>query len=350
MYRFKKIIGYVAQDDIVLPELTVRENILHSARIRLPTSWNEGQIQKHVDDIIICLGLAHVQHSQVGDTVKPVISGGQRKRVSIGIELAAAPMVLVLDEPTSGLDATSALSIIEILKELSRLGITVVCIIHQPRLEIFQSLDRLLLLTAGREIYFAEAADAVSYFKEAGFVIPAHHNPADVLLDIISGHGHRYAQNGLATSELTVARLVSRWEETKKLRTERSSNPTLKQADLLQTVLHSVRNRGASWVRQAYFCFCRSLKQQTRQLSGFLLEISVGAIAGLLIGLSVYRLDGLLFQGVFTSPFEPLSSAVNYTLVPQLGLLCSLAIGLAAAAPGVKTFGEESKFTTSMPI
>ena len=80
------------QDDIVLPELTVRENILHSARIRLPSNWTNNDIEHHVDILIGCLQLSHVKDSLVGSTAAPVISGGQRKRVSIGMELAAAPM------------------------------------------------------------------------------------------------------------------------------------------------------------------------------------------------------------------------------------------------------------------
>lgn len=116
MSKYKKLIGYVPQDDIVLPELTVRENILHSARVRLPKTWRDQAIQAYVDALISCIGLSHVQHSLVGDAVRPVISGGQRKRVSIGMELAAAPMAIFLDEPTSGLDATSASSIMRLLK------------------------------------------------------------------------------------------------------------------------------------------------------------------------------------------------------------------------------------------
>ncbi|KAL8687702.1 MAG: hypothetical protein Q9218_006202 [Villophora microphyllina] len=163
--RYKKIIGYVPQDDIVLPELTVRENILHSARIRLPSSWTDAQIQRHVDILISCLQLAHVKDSLVGSAAKPVISGGQRKRVSIGIELAAAPMALFLDEPTSGLDATSASSIMMTLKELSRLNITVITIIHQPRAEIFESLDSLMLFGRGRVIYQGLERDVQPYFE-----------------------------------------------------------------------------------------------------------------------------------------------------------------------------------------
>lgn len=100
--RYKKIYGYVPQDDILHPELTVRENIMHAAKIRLPTKWTQAAKRDHVDAILACLQLSHVQHSRVGDPRHPLISGGQRKRVNIGIELASAPMALFLDEPTSG--------------------------------------------------------------------------------------------------------------------------------------------------------------------------------------------------------------------------------------------------------
>ena len=100
--RYRKLYGYVPQDDILHPELTVRENIMHAAKVRLPAKWEQAEILDHVDAILGCLQLSHVQHSRVGDPRHPLISGGQRKRVNIGMELASAPMALFLDEPTSG--------------------------------------------------------------------------------------------------------------------------------------------------------------------------------------------------------------------------------------------------------
>ncbi|KAL2016210.1 hypothetical protein VTK56DRAFT_4067 [Thermocarpiscus australiensis] len=147
--RCKKLIGYVSQDDIVLPELTVYESILHSARIRLPRTLKDADVLAHVDAVIDCLELTHVKDSMVGSVGKPIISGGQRKRVSIGMELAAAPMAIFLDEPTSGLDATAANSIMRTLKALARLGISVIVTIHQPRKEIFDMIDDLILLAEG---------------------------------------------------------------------------------------------------------------------------------------------------------------------------------------------------------
>lgn len=194
--RYKKIIGYVPQDDIVLPELTVRENILHSARIRLPSDWKEYEIQEHVDILLRCLHLYHVKNSLVGSPAAPVISGGERKRVSIGIELAAAPMALFLDEPTSGLDATSASSIMMTLKALSRLGITIVAIIHQPRHEIFEALDFIHLMGAGRVIYSGKEDDVQPYFEQCGYSFPKRANPADTIMDIIAGEGYLYKKTG----------------------------------------------------------------------------------------------------------------------------------------------------------
>ena len=95
--RYKKFIGYVPQENVLLPELTVRKTMMRSARIRLPRSWTNLECERHVDLLLRCLGLDHVQHNIVGDPSNHRLSGGERKRVSTSIELAAAPMVLFLD-------------------------------------------------------------------------------------------------------------------------------------------------------------------------------------------------------------------------------------------------------------
>ena len=106
-----------------------------------------------MDAVISCLGLTEIKYSVVGSPDKPTISGGQRKRVSIGMEIAAAPMAIFLDEPTSGLDASSATSVMKLLHALTRHGMTIVVIIHQPRPEIFATIDSLLLLSGGETVY-----------------------------------------------------------------------------------------------------------------------------------------------------------------------------------------------------
>ncbi|KAF2711275.1 ABC transporter-like protein [Pleomassaria siparia CBS 279.74] len=363
MSKYKKLIGYVPQDDIVLPELTVRENILHSARVRLPMSWRDKDIQKFVDSLISCIGLSHVQHSLVGDASKPVISGGQRKRVSIGMELAAAPMTIFLDEPTSGLDATGASSIMRLLKAITELGVTTITIIHQPREQIFSGFDNLLLLGNGSEIYAGPTGYAPIYFDSLGFKFPTRANPADTIMDIITGNGLEYTTDP-AWSSSPVDRLIEQWRthadksardndiqlfrqntvaasRAKTLRSPKRPVSIISTPEQEQSLLQTMKKRGSSWPAQAYYCSKRSITQQVRNKGSFFFEIGVGALAGGIIGLSAFAAKGQLFRGLYQPPFTILSSAVDYQSVSQVGLLGGMAIGLAASAPSVKVFGEE---------
>lgn len=377
MAKYKKLIGFVPQDDIVLPELTVRENILHSARCRLPMTWKDRDIQAYVDALISCIGLSHVQHSLVGDANKPVVSGGQRKRVSIGMELAAAPMCIFLDEPTSGLDATSASSIMRLLKAITKLGVTTITIIHQPREQIFNGFDNILLLGLGSEIYAGPTLEAPVYFDSLGFTFPPRANPADIIMDIINGEGFEYRQDH-AMSETPVARLIENWRtrhqreapghhaaQPQHLLPEDAYNTPaydppeqsyhdvlaapkrprpvsmISTADQEAELKLTMKKRGASWYAQMYYCCKRSITQQVRLKNSFFFEIGTGAFAGGIIGLSAFTAEGQLFKGIYHGSFSIVSHAVNYSSAPQLGLLGAMAIGLAASAPAVKVFGEE---------
>ncbi|KAI0992691.1 hypothetical protein K3495_g15494 [Podosphaera aphanis] len=337
--RFKGLIGYVPQDDVLMGELTVRENIMHSARVRLPSTWTNDECKVHVDALISCLGLVHVQHHRVGNAFKSYISGGQRKRVSIGVELAAAPMAIFLDEPTSGLDSTAALSIIQLLKTLSQVGVTVICIIHQPRLEILETLDGIHLLGRGRLLYHGELKNLGNYFGDMGFSISEKSNVADAVLDIVSDLSTILDKEG---RRIDVKEMAKNWSSSSnvELFQEKSVEEAEKQ---FAALTRSSESRGASWVLQAQLCFLRSIKQQWRQKKSFVFEICVGGACGFLIGISLLPANGVHFQGIFNPPFQLLSSAVKYDLLPQLSLFMCLAISLAAAAPGVKIFSEESK-------
>ncbi|SMY20001.1 unnamed protein product [Zymoseptoria tritici ST99CH_1A5] len=358
MTKYKKLIGYVPQDDIIFPELTVRENILHSARIRLPAKWTDKEIQAHVDALLACLQLTHVQHSRVGDATRPVISGGQRKRVNIGMELASAPMAIFLDEPTSGLDATSAASIMRLLRAISRLGVTTIAIIHQPREQIFYGFDQLLLLAQGHAVYSGASHDCQTYFEKLGFSFPERGNPADVLIDIATGDGSRYLTCEKRNQSMVPA-LIERWKDQAQStnvnvpltldgssaptkRSRRLSTPSVASTEEQEENLRlTMASRGATWPAQVYYCLQRALTQQVRNATSFFYEIGVGALAGGIIGLSAFGAGGHLFQGIYHPPFTILSSAVDYQSTPQLGLLGGMAIGLAASAPGFWVFGEE---------
>ena len=181
---FRRITGFVPQEDTMMRELTVRENIAHSARVRLPRiGWSEESVSRLVDAVIETLGLR-----SCADTQTARISGGQRKRANIGMELAMAPAAIFLDEPTSGLDATAALEVCSTLRAIANLGLTVVAVVHQPRLEIFRSFDDLLLLApGGKTVFLGPQSQVMNYFARAGFSFNPLGNPADDLLDFIAG-------------------------------------------------------------------------------------------------------------------------------------------------------------------
>jgi ABC-type multidrug transport system ATPase subunit len=154
----------VPQDDVLFPHLTVRENVMHAARVRLPRTWETARVAAFVDLLLADLGLTAVLHSVVDDGVigSRGISGGERKRTSIAVGMAAAPSLLLVDEPTSGLDATSALQVCRLLKRLAEGGLTVVVVLHQPRTEIWEAVDRVVLLQRGSVVFEGTQEDATA--------------------------------------------------------------------------------------------------------------------------------------------------------------------------------------------
>ncbi|CAK9871016.1 unnamed protein product [Sphagnum jensenii] len=183
----KRITAFVAQDDVLFPHLTVKETLFYAALLRLPRSYSQEQKERRVEAIIAELGLEKCQHTMIGNTFLRGVSGGERKRVSIGHEMLVDPSLLLLDEPTSGLDSTTASRIIVTLQELARGGRTIITTIHQPSSRIFQMFDKLILLSGGQLLYYGRANAAMAYFTSLGFAPSFATNPADFLLDLANG-------------------------------------------------------------------------------------------------------------------------------------------------------------------
>ncbi|XP_065544847.1 broad substrate specificity ATP-binding cassette transporter ABCG2 isoform X2 [Lathamus discolor] len=185
--NFKCTSGYVVQDDVVMGTLTVRENLKFSAALRLPKSVKECEKNERVNQIINELGLSKVADSKVGTQFTRGVSGGERKRTSIGMELIIDPDILFLDEPTTGLDASTANVVLLLLKRMAKQGKTIIFSIHQPRYSIFRLFDNLTLLAAGRVLYHGPTQHAMEYFQSIGYECEPYNNPADFLMDIING-------------------------------------------------------------------------------------------------------------------------------------------------------------------
>lgn len=176
--------AYVMQQDILLPTLTVRETLRYSADLRLPSSTRAEGRERIVEEVIRELGLKECAETRIGDSQHRGCSGGEKRRVSIGVQLLANPSVLFLDEPTTGLDATSAFQLVRTLKNLAQKGRTIITTIHQPRSEIWNLFDNLVVLTRGSPVYSGTITDCLPWFSNLGFQLPPFVNPAEFIIDI----------------------------------------------------------------------------------------------------------------------------------------------------------------------
>ena len=184
---FRRAIGYVPQDDVMHRSLTVDEVLYYHAKINFPAEIEDAEIHGRIDLVLRQLDLERVRDSIVGDQIQRGLSGGQRKRLNVAIELMGQPSLLLLDEPTSGLDARSAMQLIRQCRGLASGGRTVVMTIHQPRREAFDLFDKILLLTTGGKVaYFGPVTGVKRYFGERSEVPPeSARNPADYVLDAL---------------------------------------------------------------------------------------------------------------------------------------------------------------------
>lgn len=163
--KIEGVIGFVPQDDLLIEDLTVYQNLYFAAKLCF-SHLSEQEIDELVIKTLADLGLTETKNLKVGSPLRKTISGGQRKRLNIGLELLREPAVLFVDEPTSGLSSRDSENIIDLLKELSLKGRLVFAVIHQPSSDIFKMFDKLVILdTGGYQIYYGNPVDAINYFK-----------------------------------------------------------------------------------------------------------------------------------------------------------------------------------------
>lgn len=188
---FQRKTGYVTQQDLHLRTATVREALNFSAILRQPQHYSREEKLAYVDTVICMLGMQEYAEAVIGEPGEG-LNVEQRKRLTIGVELAARPQLLIfLDEPTSGLDSQTSWSICDLMEKLTKSGQAILCTIHQPSASLFQRFDRLLLLTrGGRTVYFGDIGRnsqvLIDYFRKHGAAAcPPGANPAEYMLDVI---------------------------------------------------------------------------------------------------------------------------------------------------------------------
>ena len=268
--------AYVMQQDILLPTLTVRETLQYAADLRLPPPTTAEDRKRIVEEVILELGLKECANTRIGNHQHRGCSGGEKRRVSIGVQLLANPSVLFLDEPTTGLDATSAFQLVRTLKNLATKGRTIITTIHQPRSEIWDLFDNLIILTKGSPVYSGPTAKCIDWFKDADLSVPPFVNPAEYLIDVTAVDTRSPELEQSSTAQ--VDRLKSLWLE----QGEKTATPIIQGA---QHDRHSVaKSQSTSYVRQLRMLTDRTFKVTYRDPMGMMAALMEATLMGLVCG------------------------------------------------------------------
>ncbi|KAH7332371.1 hypothetical protein KP509_20G084300 [Ceratopteris richardii] len=352
--NLKRRIGFVTQDDVLFPHLTVRETLTFSALLRLPDRFTKDQKLQRAEAVLAQLGLQRCGDTIIGNQFLRGVSGGERKRVCIGQEILINPSLLFLDEPTSGLDSTTALRIISLLHKLAHQGRAVMATIHQPSSRAFHMFDKLILLSDGYPTYFGKAKGAMTYFDTIGFTPLIPMNPADFLLDLCSGNTNdvslppnlQQRKKSIASQKqkITPASVpgtpmtllgkdvkkyladccehqISTWDRTKSLQNQKLQQ-NLKH---LQAVVSEKQQWPTTWWDQFIILFMRGFKERRHEYMS-LMRVLQMVLSALLAGslwwhskTSTFRQlqdqEGLLFfMGVFWGYFPLFTALFTFPL------------------------------------
>ncbi|KAK4581901.1 hypothetical protein RGQ29_025170 [Quercus rubra] len=312
----KSRIGFVTQDDVLFPHLTVKETLTYAALLRLPKTLTKEQKEKRAIDVIHELGLERCQDTMIGGSFVRGVSGGERKRVSIGNEIIINPSLLFLDEPTSGLDSTTAMRTVQLLQDIAEAGKTVVTTIHQPSSRLFHKFDKLILLGKGSLLYFGKASEATVYFSSIGCSPLIAMNPAEFLLDLANGNlndvsvpseledkvqmgnSDTETRNGKPSPTIVHEYLVEAYE-TKVADKEKKKimDPIPLDEEVKSKVSSPKRQWGASWWEQYSILFCRGIKERRHDYFSWLRITQVLSTA-FILGLLWWQCDSKSPKGL----------------------------------------------------
>ncbi|RCV12085.1 hypothetical protein SETIT_2G240500v2 [Setaria italica] len=201
--------AYVTQDDVLMTTLTVREAVHYSAQLQLPSAMSASAKRERAEETLREMGLEGAADTRIGGWMHKGISGGQRRRVSICMEILTRPALLFLDEPTSGLDSAASYHVVGRIARLARReGMTVVAAVHQPSTEVYGLFAGLCLLAYGRTVFFGPAADTNQFFALSGFPCPSLMNPSDHFLRTINKDFDKDIEEGLDGEKMTTAQAI----------------------------------------------------------------------------------------------------------------------------------------------
>jgi ABC-type multidrug transport system ATPase subunit len=307
-FNYSLFTGYVLQEDILLATMTVGECMRFSARLKL--SGSEESKKAKAMEVVDQLLLTGVKDSRIGDEKLRGISGGEKKRVCIGVELVTNPSVLFLDEPTSGLDSFTALTTMKLIKTQAKLGRTVVCTLHQPSSQIVELIDKLLVMSNGHTVYHDIPTNCRAHFEGLNYKFPTFGNPADFLMHIISSRD----LDG-ASVEARDMKLIEAYKAAKK-------PLPIKAFENYSTVeeLKATRPSPASFGTQFAALLGRAIKETLRDPNKFKVKVFIAVYLSLLMIVlfhnlgtnfsSIQNRNGLLFMACSSMIFTGIDGIV----------------------------------------
>ncbi|CAH0473500.1 unnamed protein product [Peronospora belbahrii] len=274
---FRAVTSYVAQEDSLLGSFTVFETMHMAAKLSLPNNVTSNQITSRVDNVIEAMGLGTCRYTLVGDIFRKGLSGGQKRRLSIAIELLSNPSILILDEPTSGLDSSAAHNVMKFIAKLSAEGKTVVCTIHQPSSLVYDMFTNVMVLSAGQTVYCGPRRQMISHFGSVGHDCPQYMNPVEYFISLVNTDFDDHAD--VPTLIEFYAQSESHKDLSNKIESERKTLQHLPDIEqpvpsamrqfgvlMYRNTLNNIRNPGIYWIR-LFMYFCLSFMVGTMYLS-----------------------------------------------------------------------------------
>ena len=284
--------AYVTQDEVLIGTLTVEETLMFAARLRLPLTMSTEEKKRIVGGVIQELGLESVKNTYIGNWHIRGISGGQRRRVSIGCELVTSPTLLFLDEPTSGLDSAAAYHVMASVRRLTEGCRTIVTVIHQPSSETFELFDKLCLLASGDTVYFGDALKAQDMFASAGLAVPATRSAPDHFLHAIN----RDFESETYDVESNIAHLVATYKDSTLADTTKS---TVQEFHSNPGEVYEVEKQHPNFVAQTGILTYRTFLNNWRNVGLFWMRLAMYIVLCLAIGFIYFQL-GTSWKDVFS--------------------------------------------------
>lgn len=288
------ISAYVMQDDLLFPMLTVEETLMFAAELRLPRTLSKSKKRKRVLDLIDQLDLKNAAQTVIGDEGHRGVSGGERRRVSIGIEIITDPILLFLDEPTTGLDSTSSFAVVKVLQRIAKTGGSIVIMsIHQPSYRVLGLLNRLIFLSRGQVVFSGCPSSLPSYLSAFGHPIPEDQNPSEATLDLICD----LLENGSDTTSDNGTKKLVEFHKSWQNNMVPPSPPrifmhgsTISRGKLLPSKLDSNNNNNPFW-KEVLVLLNRSFLNSSRSPEILINRFGVTLVTAVIFATTYWKLD-----------------------------------------------------------